>query len=339
MDRSGETREELLGIARAHGYEVSAPQLARWHRAGLLPRPKQRSLGKGHGTQTVYPAGTGNQLLRLCEIHFGDKEKRLLYVGWRLWWEGYDVSSELIGAFLDRVAVSLDKQLSALVDPATGGLSEAGWELVEASREARLDKPVRRMRRRVGRDRMPTLMSIMLEVHAGLYEAYQVGAVEGAAEDDSDAQIVEKAFRLDQGCTGRHLDDRERLGKDLETTLEGESRLFREHSLIEVVAAATDEDFSKSRDQVRLVVASMLLISLLAEQEPEPEALAMREMDKDFLREMGPPDQALMVMLWTMWHLWGPPGTREMLDSHHEQLQQAIGQLRRLGWDMAIGGE
>lgn len=128
-----ETREELLDLAKAHGYSVTEHQLARWHREGLLPRPKQRSLGKGHGTQTIYPPGTGKQLLRLCKIHFDDKEKRLLHVGWRLWWEDYEVSFELIRDFLSRVASKVDSGRRSLVDPQTGELSESAWQFVEDS--------------------------------------------------------------------------------------------------------------------------------------------------------------------------------------------------------------
>ncbi len=87
---SGETRQELLDLARDNGYEVSSPQLARWHREGLLPQPEVRRLGKGHGTQTVYPPGTEDQLLALCAIR--DKKWRLGPTAWYLWWAGYEVS-------------------------------------------------------------------------------------------------------------------------------------------------------------------------------------------------------------------------------------------------------
>jgi hypothetical protein len=168
VGEEGETREELLSLAKAHGYDnVTDHKLARWRRAGVLPRPEQRSLGKGRGTQTIYPSGTGRQLLRLCEIHFDDKEKRLIYVGWRLWWEGFEDASLVkpVRAMLTHAADKLNKELDYLRDLETGAVSDVKrQEVVEASAGARFDKPVRRMRKRVGRDLRPTLMSIMLEV-------------------------------------------------------------------------------------------------------------------------------------------------------------------------------
>jgi hypothetical protein len=335
MSRSGETREELLALTKDRGYEVSAPQLARWHRAGLLPGPKQRSLGKGRGTQTVYPPGTEQQLLRLCQIHFDGEEKRLLYVGWRLWWEGYDTSTKPVRAFLSRVARGLDEEIGSLVDPATGRLSETRWEeLMKAGREARLGKPLGRVRRRLGRERMPTFISIIIEVVAGVYDAYQVGAVEGTAENDSDARILEAAIGFGRGQATPRSDPKKPPGVGLEATLKEGSRLFREHSLSEVLTVATDEELSASRDQVRLMILSARLIGSLAEQVSMPEAEEVREADRQ-VQEMGPSDQALMVLCWTMWRLWGPSGARTMLDSHHDELKQAVGQLHRLGWDAA----
>lgn len=336
MNRSEETREELLDIALAHGHEVSTPQLARWHRAGLLPRPKQRPLGKGHGTQTVYPPGTGKQLLRLCEIHFGDEEKRLQYVGWRLWWEGYDVSFELIRSFLDLLATKLDKERSHLVDPGKEDLSDAGWKWVEDSRKARLGSPLGGVRRRTGRKLFPTVMKMLVEVFAGLYTGYQVDYTENHPEGttERDRQIIERSYGLDQGRTDQRSKDSKQPNKSLEMTLKEMSRMFRGHSLQDVVATATNEELAEIRDQLRLMVTAGQLIAALAEQVPEPEALALRERDKD-LQEMGPTDQAFMMLVFTMWRQWGPPGARKMMDSHHQELQQAIDQLRKLGWNMA----
>lgn len=332
----GETREELLAPAKARGYDVTEHQLARWRHKGLLPSPQQHALGRGRGTRTICPLGTGRQLLRLCEIHFDGGERRLLYVGWRLWWEGFDDISLLkpVRALLTRVAAKLDEELTALLDPDTGIPYEDKWEqMMKESREGRLDKPIIRMRRRVRQDLMPTLMSIMLEVPLGLYETFQVGAVEGTAEDDSDSRLAERAFGLDRGPGGQGSEERTRPTKNLEFTLGEGSRLFREHSLSEVLDAATDEDLRVSRDQVRLLLTSLRMIGALAEEMPESEAVALREMSED-LRDLEPSDQGLLMLSWTMWRLWGPPGTKEMMDSHHDDLQQAIDQIRGLGWNV-----
>jgi hypothetical protein len=70
-----EKREELLILAQQQGYNVSAIQLARWHRAGLLPRPTQQPRTETRGTYSLYPPGTGAQLLVLCSLHPRDAQR------------------------------------------------------------------------------------------------------------------------------------------------------------------------------------------------------------------------------------------------------------------------
>jgi hypothetical protein len=78
-----ESKEELLAAAAKAGFEVSEAQLARWHRSGLLPRPQVRSLGRGKGTESLYPPGSSDRLVRVAELHV--EEHRLANAGWRLW--------------------------------------------------------------------------------------------------------------------------------------------------------------------------------------------------------------------------------------------------------------
>src|SRR5215207_5229172 len=115
--RKWESREELLSLARSSGFDLSEPQLARWHRAGLLPRPTQRPLGRGHGTQTVYPPGTEGQLLALCGVHA--EVRSLDRVAWHLWWAGYDVSIDCIREFLSSVVAEWDEKAQGLIDQDT----------------------------------------------------------------------------------------------------------------------------------------------------------------------------------------------------------------------------
>src|SRR5260370_42014632 len=69
----GETAETLITSMQAHGFTVTRPELARWHRAGLLPRPERHSLGRGRGMISIYPHGTADQLLALCRINRSEK--------------------------------------------------------------------------------------------------------------------------------------------------------------------------------------------------------------------------------------------------------------------------
>jgi len=340
--RQGETREELLDLAKARGYSVTEHQLARWHRAGLLPRPKQRSLGKGHGTQTVYPPGTGRQLLRLCEIHFDDKEKRLLHVGWRLWWEDYEVSSKPIRDLLSRVASMVDSGRRSVVDPQTGELSESAWKFVEDSPDVKLHKPWSQVRRRTGQNLFPTLVKTMFEVGAGRYEGLPVDYTEGHWEGttEGDRRIIEKGVDLlVQGGGGRSREAQAQPSDDvgmwLEMWLKGTSQLFRDHSYSEVLTTATDEDLAKSRDHMRSVMVAVQLTNSASNQPVTSEALISPVSEND-IRALQPQLQALGLLWWTMWRLWGPPSVREMVDSLHKEVQQILAQLAQLGQAITI---
>jgi hypothetical protein len=104
-----ESRDELIKYAAALDCTVSFAQLARWHRAGLLPRPSQQPLGRGRGTATLYPHGTSAQLVALCQIK--EEERRLDRVAFRLWWEGFSVDSGVIKSHLTAASAPMEERL------------------------------------------------------------------------------------------------------------------------------------------------------------------------------------------------------------------------------------
>jgi hypothetical protein len=345
--QTGETREELLDLPKVREHGVSEHQLARWHRAGLLPRPKQRSLGKGHGTQTVYPFGTGKQLLRLCEIHFDGKEKLFRYVGWRLWWEGYEVSFDLIRDFLSGVASMFDSGTRSLVDPRTGELSESAWQFVEDSPDMNLNphKPLGQVRGRTGRIFFPTLVKTMFEVGAGRYEGLPLDYTEGHWEGttEGDQRIIEKGLDLfDQEGGGRSGEVQTQpsgdVGMWLEMWFKGTSQLLRDHSYSEVLATATNEDLAKSRDQMNSLMVSLQLTNVACNQPTRSEVLTSAVSETD-IRALKPRMQALGLLWWTMWRLWGPPSVSEIMDSRHKEVQQILAQLAQLGDTITISKE
>jgi hypothetical protein len=108
-----ETRDQMIQRVASLGYEVSEAQLARWHRAGLLPRPQQRPLGRGRGTETNYPPGASVQVVAICQIKH--EERRLGRIAFRLWWEGFAVDLEVIR-----------NQLSSMMEPLENEIRNAG---------------------------------------------------------------------------------------------------------------------------------------------------------------------------------------------------------------------
>ena len=116
MSSPAEPRDQVIERASALGYDVSEDQLARWHRAGLLPRPRQRPLGRGRGTETTYPHGTSVQVVAVCQIK--DEERRLGRVAFRLWWDGFDVDLAVIREQLASVMRPIEDEIRKA---ATGG--------------------------------------------------------------------------------------------------------------------------------------------------------------------------------------------------------------------------
>lgn len=77
------------------------------------------------------------------------------------------------------------------------------------------------------------------------------------------------------------------------------------------------------------MLLSIEIIGLLSAETPQAKGAELRELAKDF-RQMEPADQAIVMLNWAMWRLWGPPGMREMMDFHHEELQLAVHEVREL---------
>lgn len=81
--------DALLARLGAEGIAVTRDQLSRWQREGLIPRPTQRGLGRGAGSETRYPLQACAQVRRVAELM--KLCSRFERVGWKLWWEGFDV--------------------------------------------------------------------------------------------------------------------------------------------------------------------------------------------------------------------------------------------------------
>jgi hypothetical protein len=112
MDKTW-TDHELEELARQHGYEVSARQLERWHKADVLPRPVQDARVP-KGTRSFYPPGTDAFLLAACRLRSEGKGRPLWRLRFELWWEGHAIP-------LDKVRASL----VALLDPVHALLDDA----------------------------------------------------------------------------------------------------------------------------------------------------------------------------------------------------------------------
>jgi hypothetical protein len=167
MDRSArdESKNELLALAQEQGYSVSATQLIRWHRAGLLPRPRQQPLKVTRGSCSLYPGGTGAQLLALCSMRV--TERRFSHLAWQLWLQGYPVALRYVRIQLQHAALRLSRWMQWFVDlkQSIGEASEQALDFIERYAEEPLrSQPLRRLRKRVGREHFPSFIRILMDI-------------------------------------------------------------------------------------------------------------------------------------------------------------------------------
>ena len=104
--------QELLNDLRAAGVALTADQLRRWQREGLIPRPKQQAHGRGLGSTTYYPARAGPQTRRVAQLVRERRDFR--NVGWQLWFEGFEVDESHWRPVLNEAAALL-RQVSRIV--------------------------------------------------------------------------------------------------------------------------------------------------------------------------------------------------------------------------------
>ena len=167
-----ETAECLMAAVTQAGLSASAAQVARWHRAGLLLQPRQRSLGRGRGTQTVYPPGTIRQLTALIQLH--RRHRRLDDVGWHLWWHGFHVSEPFwrgslrnaAGRFAD-IRLKAGQALARLESDDDDVADKVLADMEAAAATSSAPKFVKHLRKRVGRDDFVSFLRILMTVVAG----------------------------------------------------------------------------------------------------------------------------------------------------------------------------
>ncbi|HZU70929.1 MAG TPA: hypothetical protein VFA09_26875 [Ktedonobacteraceae bacterium] len=291
----GETAEALMTSMQAHGFTVTRPELARWHRAGLLPRPERHSRGRGRGMVSIYPHGTADQLLALCEIHHS--EKRLPFVAWRLWWVGYDVPMRYAWQFLEEATASWRQGIEHLQE-----LQEHP-ELLTALFDRKLTKTLARARKRVGRRNFPTFIGVLFRIATGTFEGYAIDPETGT--DSRERTIVENGFGLRRARTERVGGAKPWLaGEDISEAFKMCSVLLGEHPPGEHLAMAQDTDLMGARDEVRSFLAFLESCSASLDELLGRGALGL-SVFANLIREMRPPDQAMMLLFWRMFRMWG----------------------------------
>ncbi len=113
------TQTDLLAVAKRRGATVSADQLKRWRRAGLLPRPDVRHPSGIVGSRALYPAWAIEQLVIVERLHRTTHRLDALRVA--VWWESHWIEPEALRAALiaplDRISAQARKLADGAEDP------------------------------------------------------------------------------------------------------------------------------------------------------------------------------------------------------------------------------
>lgn len=267
------TARFLLDLAAAQGHKITVNQLARWHRAGILPTPRQRSLGRGRGTETVYPPGTDVLFLAVCEAR---KHKRKLHhVAWALWWDRHDVPIEPVRAFMRKTAARMDAVISGQKP-----LPEA-----EKIRRGRLSWPISGARKRVGRDRFPALLRYML------------GILSNAPDNYIEPEILTRALGLKRAQKDRTIDAGPLFGADLSESLDQLAPLLSGSTLVERLNSSSDLDLEKARNEFQSIASIFSITQQHAERLWGRGAFGLNSINQ-WLNQSAPQVQALTILLW-----------------------------------------
>lgn len=297
-----EPRAALLEAAVSAGFKLSESQLGRLHRAGVLPGPRVRMLGRGKGTVSEFPPGTSKRLLRV--LAFQAKERNLSVVAWRMWWEDGGALPAAVRARLARIAEDGDRlrnESAGLIIREEDGDNEAAQGLEEIDRameSGRLSGVMGAVRRSAGRQGISTLGRILLEVMAGRFETYGDDIEDPAVEDQS--EYNEKAALVDRAL-GSPIPDRltsldQQRFQSSEAVFTHISKAFSERSLSSYLQVE-DEAIDRARAEISgflaLVAAAGPLIRRLKGASAIGSAVVIKALD---LRDPG--EQALAVLGW-----------------------------------------
>ena len=160
------SRETLLAWLAEQDCLVTEHQLVRWHKAGLLPRPSRKFLGRGKGTETYYPPGTERQALRLCQALLDDRSTE--NAAWALWLDGFPVTP-LIRARLRDGFVSLVSESAAELDAFESDSNRSN--AIDMADSERGGHATEKLRKDVGGDEFAFVVRALLEIVAGRAEA------------------------------------------------------------------------------------------------------------------------------------------------------------------------
>ncbi len=242
----------------------------RWHKAGLLPRPTRRSLGRGRGMESRYPAIALSQVLAIT--WFFQQHRRLEEVRWALWGFGFDVT--------EGVRTDLLKRLEAWHT----GLRRGYRDFCQDRRP----NPVNDLafgrspawfgstRRRVGKQNAETVGRIGVELLLGALHSAKVGAPRPIERyDKRDFELLLRATEFSvEAPTGRH--GLATIVGGVPDALVAISESVSFPVMRRLIRASTADDLCSLRDEAQTIFGWLLGSAMKQAKQPEAPRLHVR---------------------------------------------------------------
>ncbi|MBA2677162.1 MAG: hypothetical protein H0U76_02010 [Ktedonobacteraceae bacterium] len=310
-----ETTDALIEAMRSQDFVVTKAELARWHRAGLIPLPVRRSLGRGRGMVSIYPSGTTKQLLALCMIH--RTEKRLPMVAWHMWWAGYDIPFHYVQRFLDHATDSWQQGFMQLRQWAEQ--PETLSRQLDRFATARLSrKALAQARKRVGWENFPTFVEILIRIMMGTFTGWT---------NDEERRIFETGMGLLRARTGHMAEAGPWLTGDIGEPLAMLSGHLHAKTLTNIRAETQSADLMIARDEVRRFTGLFVGFSAIVDELIGRDALGFSAFAGAIQDLTAPTDQATLLLFWLLLRAWGLGTAMDMLLRLADQWEQVWGPL------------
>ena len=200
----GERGSEVLREADAAGLRITFNELSATHRRDLIPRPFVRPLEHGAGTESIYPAGTSNQVIaygRLKQKFATDYQR----IGWELWRRGYSVAEEYWRLPFQHASKTHDYAVRAVIattENQASGLSETAMAAIEDVSRRRSPTKLFGILRRSVRSGSQTICRIAIQVAAGRFDAIPYF---DSAEEKNENFIMGRLLKLETAKKKRKL--------------------------------------------------------------------------------------------------------------------------------------
>jgi hypothetical protein len=301
---SEELASSLVELCRAKGFDITEEQIADWASKVFTTTFRREFPGRGKGSKTIYEAGTAQQLLLFCHVHFREKKRPIADVGWRMWWHyGCEVQAKIWKQQLAEAALMFDENICLIreYDSETESFSikeNVEDRFAEFAQARTNNKIVRGIRRYLGSKIFPDFMRIAIRVAIGGFSGWEgyLSEQEIKRGDTSDDIIFEKGLGLDSARASSSNNQKAWLSGNTQNIFSVVSNNFR-FPMTNVLSKYTDSEIHQARNELRVILMGCQNLKSILEHRKNKRAWGYKIIGQ-FFRETTPLVQALMLLGW-----------------------------------------